>query len=88
MVTAVQHVKAGPKQSISQDGKLPHPPTPTTRYTQISLYAVDSVLNVVRSINNAFRRQDQIEYLESGNGFEFAPIIADAEADRRSSKCV
>ena len=25
------------KQSISQDGKLPHPPTPTTRYTQISL---------------------------------------------------
>ena len=43
------------------------------------MYAVDNVPNVVRSINNAFRRQDQIEFLESGTGFEFAPIIADAE---------
>ena len=49
-------------------------------YPDQSLYAVDSVPNVVRSINNAFRRQDQIEFLESGTGFEFAPIIADAEA--------
>ena len=34
--------------------------------------------NVVRSINNAFRRQDQLLYEATGRGFEFAPIIADA----------
>ena len=33
-------------------------------------------------------RQDQIEYLESGTGFEFAPIIADAEAGFGGFKCV
>ena len=78
---AVQHVKAGLKAiylsgwqvaaSANSHGEV---------YPDQSLYAVDSVPNVVRSINNAFRRQDQIEYLETGNGFEFAPVIADAEA--------
>ena len=49
-------------------------------YPDQSLYAVDSVPDVVRSINNAFRRQDQISVSEGGEGFNFAPIIADAEA--------
>ena len=49
-------------------------------YPDQSLYSVDSVPSVVRNINNAFRRQDQIQVLEGGEGFPFAPIIADAEA--------
>lgn len=78
---AVQHVKAGLKAiylsgwqvaaSNNSDGEV---------YPDQSLYSVSSVPNVVRNINNAFRRADQIEYAESGRGFDFAPIIADAEA--------
>jgi isocitrate lyase len=78
---AVQHVKAGLKAiylsgwqvaaSANANGEV---------YPDQSLYAVNSVPDVVRNINNAFRRQDQIEYLEHERGFEFAPIIADAEA--------
>ncbi len=60
-------------------------------YPDQSLYPVNSVPNVVRDINNAFRRQDQIQHLEEQPGHQrlkevkggvdyFAPIIADAEA--------
>ena len=78
---AIQHVKAGLKAiycsgwqvaaSANTNGEV---------YPDQSLYSVDSVPSVVRNINNAFRRQDQIEYVEKGEGFPFAPIIADAEA--------
>ena len=78
---AVQHVKAGLKAIYLSGWQVAASANSTAEvYPDQSLYAVDSVPNVVRSINNAFRRQDQIEYMESGNGFEFAPIIADAEA--------
>ena len=78
---AVQHVKAGLKAIYLSGWQVAASANTTAEvYPDQSLYAVDSVPNVVRGINNAFRRQDQIEYLESGNGFEFAPIIADAEA--------
>lgn len=78
---AVQHVKAGLKAIYLSGWQVAASANSHNEvYPDQSLYAVDSVPNVVRSINNAFRRQDQIEYLESGNGFEFAPIIADAEA--------
>ena len=78
---AVQHVKAGLKAIYLSGWQVAASANSHNEvYPDQSLYAVDSVPNVVRSINNAFRRQDQIEYLENGNGFEFAPIIADAEA--------
>ncbi len=42
---------------------------------------VDSVPNLVRRINNAFMRADQIDHMEGKKGpYWFAPIVADAEA--------
>jgi isocitrate lyase len=78
---AVQHVKAG-LEAIYLSGWQVAASANTNLevYPDQSLYSVDSVPSVVRSINNAFRRQDQIEVLEGNKGFNFAPIIADAEA--------
>jgi isocitrate lyase len=78
---AVQHVKAGLKAIYCSGWQVAAANNSTNEtYPDQSLYAVDSVPNVVRSINNSFRRQDQIEVSEGGQGFNFAPIIADAEA--------
>jgi len=78
---AVQHVKAGLDAIYLSGWQVAASANSTNEtYPDQSLYAVDSVPNVVRSINNAFRRQDQIEVSEGGTGFNFAPIIADAEA--------
>ena len=50
-------------------------------YPDQSLYAVNSVPELVRRINNAFQRADQIAHLEGRNELHwFAPIVADAEA--------
>ena len=50
-------------------------------YPDQSLYPADSVPSVVRRINNALLRADQIDHLEKKNAtFWLAPIIADAEA--------
>ncbi len=56
-------------------------------YPDQSLYAATSVPAVVRRINNALRRADQIEWAESGGGggqgghrHWMVPIVADAEA--------
>jgi len=51
-------------------------------YPDQSLYPVDSVPKVVRAINNALRRCDQIARSEGGRDgtYWMAPIIADAEA--------
>jgi isocitrate lyase len=52
-------------------------------YPDQSLYPVDSVPNVVRRINQALQRADQIAHMNGGNGRVvdwFAPIVADAEA--------
>jgi len=78
---AIQHVKAGLKAiycsgwqvaaAANSDGAV---------YPDQSLYSVNSVPNVVRNINSGFRRADQISVSEGGPGFDFAPIIADAEA--------
>ena len=78
---AVQHVKAG-LDAIYLSGwqVAASANSGMETYPDQSLYAVDSVPDVVRSINNAFRRQDQISVSEGGEGFPFAPIIADAEA--------
>jgi isocitrate lyase len=50
-------------------------------YPDQSLYPVDSVPALVRRINHAFQRADQITHLEGGETRHwFAPIVADAEA--------
>ncbi|MCI0390211.1 MAG: isocitrate lyase [Acidobacteria bacterium] len=50
-------------------------------YPDQSLYPADSAPAVVRKINQAFQRADQIHYAEGRDGtYWFAPIVADAEA--------
>ena len=80
---AVQQVKAGLKAiylsgwQVAADAN-----TAGQMYPDQSLYPVDSVPNVVRRINNALRRADQIAHTEGNGGdtYWMAPIIADAEA--------
>src|SRR5438067_13162727 len=78
---AVQQVKAGLKAiylsgwQVAADAN-----TAGHMYPDQSLYPVDSVPNVVKRINNALRRADQISRSE-GDGddtYWMAPIIADA----------
>jgi isocitrate lyase len=50
-------------------------------YPDQSLYPVNSVPDVIRRINAALRRADQIQHAEGSNETDwFAPIVADAEA--------
>jgi isocitrate lyase len=50
-------------------------------YPDQSLYPANSVPTVVRKINNAFLRADQIQHAKQRNDvYWFAPIVADAEA--------
>jgi isocitrate lyase len=50
-------------------------------YPDQSLYPVTSAPALVRRLNNALRRADQIETAEGSNGhYWLAPIVADAEA--------
>jgi isocitrate lyase len=50
-------------------------------YPDQSLYPVNSVPNVVRRINNALQRADQIAWSDGDTGTSWmAPIVADAEA--------
>ena len=50
-------------------------------YPDQSLYPADSVPNLVRKINQALQRADQIHHAEGKNGkYWFAPMVADAEA--------
>lgn len=50
-------------------------------YPDQSLYPSNSVPDVVRAINNALARADQIHHSEGRNGIHwYAPIVADAEA--------
>jgi isocitrate lyase len=84
---AVQQVKAG-IQAIYLSGwqVAADANSSETMYPDQSLYAVDSVPTVVRRINNAFERADQIQWKagrqpgDAGYIDYFAPIVADAEA--------
>src|SRR3954470_12204453 len=79
---AVQQVKAG-LQAIYLSGwqVAADANTAGQMYPDQSLYPVDSVPNVVKRINNAFQRADQIQQAEGkGSIHWFAPIVADAEA--------
>jgi isocitrate lyase len=50
-------------------------------YPDQSLYPVNSAPQLVKRINNAFQRADQIQTSEGKSGIHyFAPIVADAEA--------
>ncbi len=79
---AVQAVKAGLKAiylsgwQVAADANLAG-----QMYPDQSLYPANSVPDIVRRINNAFTRADQIDHMEGKSGTEwFAPIIADMEA--------
>jgi len=50
-------------------------------YPDQSLYPADSVPNVVRRVNNAFKREDEKQHASGPDDVEwFVPIVADAEA--------
>ena len=84
---ALQQAKAGIEAiylsgwQVAADGN-----TSETMYPDQSLYAYDSVPTMVRRINNAFKRADEVQWLRGMEiGDEeyidyFLPIVADAEA--------
>jgi len=84
---AMQQVKAGLKAiylsgwQVAGDANLAG-----EMYPDQSLYPINSVPTVVRRINNALTRCDQIQWMEGKNPGDagyidyFAPIVADAEA--------
>jgi isocitrate lyase len=79
---AVQQVKAGLKAiylsgwQVAADANLAG-----EMYPDQSLYPANSVPAVVKAINNAFLRADQLQHADDEPGtYWFAPIIADAEA--------
>jgi isocitrate lyase len=52
-----------------------------TMYPDQSLYPANSVPEVVKRINNALRRRDQVQSVSGAGNIDFlAPIVADAEA--------
>src|SRR5260370_21725904 len=79
---AVQQVKAGvPAIYLSGWQVAADANDSLQMYPDQSLYAVSSVPTVVRRINNALARADQIQWMEaSGEVDYYAPIVADAEA--------
>jgi isocitrate lyase len=79
---AIQQVRAGLKAiyvsgwqvaaDANQSGQM---------YPDQSLYPCDSVPNLVRRINNALTRADQISHAERDDStYWYAPLVADAEA--------
>jgi isocitrate lyase len=79
---AVQQVKAGvPAIYLSGWQVAADANDSLQMYPDQSLYAVSSVPTVVKRINNALARADQVQWMEeSGEVDYFAPIVADAEA--------
>ena len=84
---AVQHAKAGLKAIYLSGWQVAAAAnTANQTYPDQSLYPVNSVPTIVKQINNAFRRADQIEYSElyglpvTEMTDYFLPIVADAEA--------
>ncbi len=79
---AVQQVKAGLEAiylsgwQVAADANIAG-----QMYPDQSLYPANSVPHVVKRINQALQRADQIDHTEGRNGtYWFAPILADAEA--------
>ncbi|MCA1797894.1 MAG: isocitrate lyase [Xanthomonadaceae bacterium] len=79
---AVQQVRAGLKAiylsgwQVAADANLAG-----HMYPDQSLYPANSVPSVVRRVNNALMRADQVQHAEGGDDIDWlAPIVADAEA--------
>lgn len=79
---AVQQVQAGLKAIYLSGWQVAADANDAGQtYPDQSLYPADSVPNVVRRLNNAFRREDQKQQLAGKAIVDwYAPIIADAEA--------
>ena len=79
---AVQQVQAGLKAIYLSGWQVAADANEAGQtYPDQSLYPADSVPNVVRKINNALMRADQLHHMDGRNGtYWFAPIVADAEA--------
>ncbi|MDE2228022.1 MAG: isocitrate lyase [Alphaproteobacteria bacterium] len=79
---ALQQVKAGLKAIYLSGWQVAADANNAGQmYPDQSLYPASSVPDVVRRINRAFQRGDQIQHLEGcGDVDFFAPIVADAEA--------
>jgi isocitrate lyase len=79
---AMQQVKAGvPAIYLSGWQVAADANDSLSMYPDQSLYAVSSVPTVVKRINNALMRADQIQTLEGKEDVDwFAPIVADAES--------
>ncbi|GKW45173.1 MULTISPECIES: isocitrate lyase [unclassified Planococcus (in: firmicutes)] len=79
---AVQQVKAGLEAIYLSGWQVAADANSAGQmYPDQSLYPVDSVPTVVKKINQALQRADQIDHVEGNEGFDwFAPIVADAEA--------
>ncbi|MFY8082941.1 MAG: isocitrate lyase, partial [Rubrivivax sp.] len=79
---AMQQVKAGLKAIYLSGWQVAADANDNGEmYPDQSLYSVDSVPKVVKRINNAFTRADQIQWSEGKSDTDcFAPIVADAEA--------
>src|SRR5690348_11027044 len=79
---AVQQVKAGvPAIYLSGWQVAADANDSLQMYPDQSLYAASSVPTVVKRINNALARADQIQWMEGKGDVDFfAPIVADAEA--------
>src|SRR5580765_2392096 len=85
---AMQQVKAGvPAIYLSGWQVAADANDSLSMYPDQSLYATTSVPSVVKRINNALARADQIQWMEAAGGKAtageidyFAPIVADAES--------
>jgi isocitrate lyase len=79
---AIQQVKAGlPAVYVSGWQVAADANDAGQMYPDQSLYPADSVPNLVRRINQALMRADQIHHAEGKNGINWlAPLVADAEA--------
>ena len=82
---AVQHVETGARAIYLPDPQTVGGATTETLHPDQSLYALNSIPSLVRRINNAFERADQVQWkagtadTAAGKDY-FIPIIADAEA--------
>jgi len=79
---AMQQVKAGLKAIYLSGWQVAADANDSCQmYPDQSLYAASSVPSVVRRINNALIRADQIHHAEGDDSIDwFAPIVADAES--------
>lgn len=79
---AIQQVKAGLKAIYLSGWQVAADANSAGQmYPDQSLYPVNSVPQVIKRINQAFERADQIQTSEGkGDTYWFAPIVADAEA--------